>query len=253
MTKIISSAQKLHEILEQAYEQNIPDPNSTPASQVWAEVLNANPQNISDIVEKFSELIQLIGDVKDDIKKLEERNHQKYLKTISKIQDILLLNNPLQGSWSSIKNSLNEDLLSFLAMCGELLETRNKGAKEITPEELDILRKQINDLIDNIVKSDIDSETKNFLIEKLHELEQVILKCQIRGTTLVKKVNNQIFGEIITFIAENCLKLSNNSKETIKQVLEFSAKLNGALSLGEKIPHLVEGIKHLLSLSPGGN
>jgi len=248
MVKITNSGKKLYDIIKQAWDQ---EPQKTVMS-VWAEVLGASPKSFVDVSEKFGQLIVLINDVRTDLMSLENINTEIYLSALNKIQAAILSSSmPAGEAWNTIKNQITEELLNLVAACSDLMLSQSKGINEIDVKELESLRQEIKDLINEIISSNTEKSTKTFLVEKLREIEQAIINYQIRGATGIKKANEQAVGGVTLFSLSK--DISDKGKEKIIKFIEFSSKLNGSLGLVDKIYPLLENFKNLPFLPPGSN
>lgn len=247
MTEPISSAKKLYSLLEQAWDY---DENESPIN-VWVEVLGAKDSD--DIYDKFSYLFALFNDVRNDIQRIDISGKKKYLNVLNKFQCILMSSELLNSdySWGYIVDTtgITEETLNLIEACGDLITSQTGGFNEISSQELEELQKQIRNLQDEIINSEIDKETKIFIINELIKIENAILNYQIIGSSGLNKVSTEVTGGIVF----NWSQMSQIAQEKGKQIIDLALKVNGMISLSEKLPKLLEGAKEVLAFLPSAN
>ena len=209
---------------------------------------------VDDIYNKLSYLFALFNDVRNDIIRIDINRKKKYLNALNKIQCVLMSSDLLmsESSWSyfTSKSGIGEETLDLIDACGDLITSQTEGFNEISSEELEALQKQIRNLQDEIRNSDIEKETKIFLINELRKIEDAILNYQIRGSSGLSKVSKEVTGGI----AFNWSQMPQKAQEKGKQIVDIALKVNGMISLSERLAKLPEGVKDILPLLlPGGN
>ena len=235
MTEPISSGKQLYNLLKQAWDED----EKQHVQNVWAKVLGAN-NDTADISDKLSYLFELFNNVKDDIQGIDINRKEKYLNALSKIQQVLMRSNLTGSNWASIKSGIGEETLDLIDACGDLITSQAGGFNEISSEELEELQKQIRNLQDEICNSEIEKATKLFLINELRKIEDAILNYQIIGSSGLNKVSSEVTGGIVF----NCSQMSQTAKEKAMEIIDFALKVNGMISLSEKLPKLLlEGAK----------
>lgn len=244
MTEPISSGKQLYNLLKQAWDED----QKLPARNVWAKVLGAN-NDTADISDKLSYLFELFNNVKDDIQGIDINRKEKYLNALSKIQQVLMRSNLTGSNWVDIKSSIGEETLDLIDACGDLITSHAGAFNEISYEELEELQKQIRNLRDEILNSEIEKKTKCFLINELRKIEDTILNYQIIGSSGLSKVSREVVGGI----AFNCSQMSQTAKEKAMKIVDFALKVSGMIGLCEKVPKLLEGAKEVLALLPSAN
>lgn len=245
MTESISSGKKLYNLLKQAWDED----EKQPTKHVWAKVLGVNPRDTFDVSDKLSNLFELFNDVRDDIQGIDINRPEKYLNALSKIQYILMCNNLMTTTWGSIKPDIGEETLDLIDSCGDLIISNTQGLYEISPEQLEGVQQQIRDLQDEIRNSEIDKETKVFLTNELRKIEDAILNYQIRGSSGLDKISNQVTGGIMFKLPQ----MRQKAQEMGKQVIDVALKVNGIITLSEKLAKLPEGLKEILPVLLPGN
>ncbi len=245
MSDITSSGKKLYSILKEAWDED----GNKHTVKVWAKVLGADASNLADLSIKIGQLIVLLNDVRNDINSLDITNFDKFIKPIDKIQIFFLSNQIFHQNWLDIKGQITEETLDLIDACGDLLAAQSKGVRELSPTELEKLQQEIRNLQDEIRDSDIEKETKIFLINELRKIEELILHYRIRGSSGLAKVSEEVSGGI--FI--KWVELSEKAREVAGKVMNFAIKTNSMISVAERLSKLPEGLKEILPLLLPGN
>jgi gas vesicle protein len=245
MSDITSSGKKLYSILKEAWNED----GKKHIVNVWVKVLGADASNVADISIKLGQLIVLLDEVRDDIKDLEISNIQKFVNALNKIQIFLLTNQILSVEWGTIKGQITEETLDLIDACGDLLAAQTKGFRELSPIELEELQQEIRNLQDEIRDSDIEKETKIFLINELRKIEELILNYRIRGSSGLAKVSKEVSGGILI----KWFQMSEKAKEVAGKVINVAIKTNSMINVAERLSKLPEGLKDILPLLLPGN
>lgn len=245
MAQKTSSGKKLYSILKQAWECN----EDLATIKIWSKALEAESEDPTDIAEKLGQLVELINDVKNDVKGLSISNTNKFLKPLGKIQVFIMSNNLISvNSWKSIKSSITEETLDLIDACGDLIISQTKGVNEISLEELGELHQQVRALIDEIFASDIEENAKSFLINELIKIEVAILNYKIRGSSGLTKVSDETTGKIMKFSI-----LTGLAKEHIGKIISLLINIDKA-NKGYEVGHkVINGFTEVLHRLPPGH
>lgn len=245
MAQKTSSGKKLYSILKQAWEDN----EDLAIIKVWSRALEAESQDSNDIAEKLGYLVELINDVRNDVKSLVITNTDKFLKPLEKIQVFIMKNNLLDNtSWKNIKNSISEETLELIDACGDLIISQTKGMNEISLEELGELHHQVRNLIDEISVSDIEENVKSFFINELMKIEAAILNYKIRGSSGLTKASDETTGKIVKFSMLTGLFKEHTTK--IINVLISIDKAAKGYEVGHKV---INGFTEVINRLPPGH
>lgn len=245
MTEPTSSAKQLYNLLKQAW-----DNGHDSTFYVWDRLLKTNDTN--NKYYNLTYVFTLLNDVRDDIERIDINGKNKYLKALDKIQSVLMTSDLFaESSWLSItdKSGVGEETLDLIDACGDLIISKNQGFNEISPEELEEIQKQVRNLQDEIRNSEIDKEIKIFLMHELRKIEDAILNYQVRGSSGLSQVSKEVTGGIFL----NWSQMPQKAQEKGKQIIDLALKVNGMISLSERLAKLPEGLKEILALLPSTN
>jgi hypothetical protein len=249
MNEYTDSCTQLYKILREAWNED----GQQPSIEVWAKVLNLDPYKTADVHFKLVDLQILIRNTRNYIKSLETHKTEKYLEALDNIQSALLNNNLLQSLWGNVKSQISKETIYLIDACEDFLTLQGKTLREISPAELEELQQQIRTLLDEIINTDIDQETKQFLINELKKIEDAILNYRVRGSSGIVEVSEQSIGRIVVkwpHIPEPAREFAG---KFITFLSENITKINAAMSVAEKLYHLPEVVKDFTKLLPPGN
>ncbi len=244
MTEPISSGKQLYNLLKQAWDED----ETQHVKNVWVKVLGAVPNDTFDMSNKLNHLFQLFQNVRDDIQGIDIGKQEKYLKALNKIESVLMNNSLLGVEWKVIRANIGEETLDLIDACGDLITSQTGGFNEISSQELEELQKQIRNLQDEIRDSEIDKETKIFLINELRKIEYAILNYQIIGSSGLSKVSTEVTGGIVIKSSQMLQK----AREHTMRIIDFLVKMNTMITLSERLA-LPEALKKILPLLPSSN
>lgn len=246
MSETTNSAKRLYKILKKAKEFG--DPGMS-APFVWSKVLEVEvKEDISqELSERFSNLIIIFNDVKEEITRINQKNSYKYINLISKIQSIIVSTGLIEGysSWSDIDEIISNEALTIISICSDLIEEKGIQYNQLPSEDHDNLMHKLRELTDELTNSDLPTYIKSYLIGELRKIEQALIDVQIRGEGNLSNVTEEIIGRAIL----KSWKDPGKYKEYFSKIMSFAAQVNGSISLGEKIsglPNLPEAIQKIL-------
>lgn len=229
---------RLHNILLEISSYNGYSPYDA-----FASIFNLDVNNKGAILTCYSELFKLCEDSKTLINNLDV-NHSKFLSPINEV--ILALSKvdfTRSSGLTTIKNCLDDRLLTNLDLCSELLSFTYKE-KELEQSTLDDLYTSLCSLRKSIIDSIINSELKTLLINHLNNMDISISKYKLYGTTGIKSELTSIIGDIVI---NNNLVSTDDEKSIIEKVLAFMSKANTSISFCKNIAPLIPGIINLIN------
>lgn len=239
--QISSASRQLYTLLKQAREQD----GKQHSNIIWASILGAKTADYDDVSQKLGKFFVLFESVDDEIRSLKVVNHDTYLAPLNRLRTALMLR-PLMGSaWESVQSHLNHDL-EMISACADVVESQNRAVFELSSEDLEDLRQSIRNLQDEILNSDIDAETKRFLVNELRKIEESLLDYQITGSTGVAKVSEEVVGRTFPRWGQAV----ETTRDLFGKVLGYALELDKLIRAGGTIHKLLDGVKDHISLLP---
>lgn len=188
MSNTNNPAGRLYNFLIQARKNN----GDRSIREVWASIAGIDPSDKSNVLRFVADLIILSQEARVAIEKLENIDHQIYLSPFIRINDALGRIN-LEDRWETISRYLDEPTMVALAFCADTL-SRTGSDNNISEEDLDKLKSEINDLLEQVIDLDISQELKDYLVEQLEKMRAAVVGYKIYGNKGLKQVLESIFG-----------------------------------------------------------
>ena len=158
MNPINNSVGRLLNILRQ-FQKNASGKNETLAS-IIGKVFSIDHNNPSQTLQIQLELIHLIKVAKEEVLKLPPTSHNLHLRALQKIETAFSVHH-LQSTWVSFSDYLDPSTMTSLEHTADNLSY--SGEQIIPEDELEELKNQVNELLEAVLKMDVNSKLKAFL------------------------------------------------------------------------------------------
>jgi len=208
--------------------------------EAWSSVLVEDQEEVAD----HFEVVKLINSLREEILsvKAEAEKHElptnlykHYIEKALKATQVDNLNSP----WANYKNNITDDVLLFFSFSAFII---GKDEFSFDDDDIEEIRKLIEDLNNRISEGEIDPLLKHFISLQIETLRHSLNEYHIRGTRAFK--NTYITG--ISQIIENEELIRDNSStieiatlkklwEKIKSSTETAAKANNAIDTWAKL------------------
>jgi RecG-like helicase len=137
---------------------------------------------------------------------------------------------------------IDDVIISTIQGCAFALDASREYV-EISEEELENIRAQIYNLVNELLESHIDKEFKQFLAKKLKDLDASIDKFIISGIEGVKSAVDESIGSM--FLYKDLKDQMDNGKDLkLKELFVKSIKIfsdvNTLVDLGKNVAPLIE-------------
>lgn len=189
----------------------------------------------NDRVAQFSTLIDLVNLGRSSVKQIESIADisERYIKPVHTVQNAILTLN-LDSTLHSFKHTVTDQVLYGLEFSCDMVEREFKEVV-IDHNELVTLQKEVEDLINNIIASQLPSDLKNLFIERLELIRKSFVTIRITGVEGVKQALELSAGAL--FLNRDKV-IKNNEDSNVNGVIHFMDKLNTFVSV-------VNGVKEL--------
>ncbi len=157
----------------------------------WGEALKVDPNEISKLIERVSFVSKLVDETEFRIKSLEDLNHELYLRWVPLVRKIFISLN-LDTNLTSINQTLSPEALAGLEFCDDVLSQRCPE-KMVDPEKLTELTNEVQQLMDDVLKSDLPDDLREFILDKLDLLLRALEMYQFTG---IKPLSDALDGVI---------------------------------------------------------
>lgn len=184
-------AGRLYDLLQMAQKQSPKEPSRN----AWAKVFDVNPQDTVLILQMMADLINLVIETKTSIKRLNDVDHEIYLKPFTKIERFLSqvsLDNP----WEHWQRQIDETTLYGLQFAADKL-SRINGSTTISEEDIDSIRNELEQFVNSVLKSDLPQGLKALFFRNLESIRHALLVYRIRGVDGLEDELERAIGSLM--------------------------------------------------------
>lgn len=218
-------AGRLYDLLEQARQY----PSEEKTKTVWAGVFGVPENDTGSLLKNLADLIDLVHKAKSSIVRLTDIDHKLYLKPFENIEALLSHLN-FETHWENWRSRLDDFTLYGLQFGADRL-ARESGIAPIKDEQLEALRKELDDLINHVLESPhLPPDLKKLFLRNLEALRQAWSTYRLRGIEGLEQEIERSCGSILLH------------KEQIKSAPANSAERKlweGLLKLVDRLNKLV--------------
>jgi len=216
-------------------------PGNVQIRQGWAGLFDVAPDDLPGILLGISDLIQLTHETRRAIEALEGHDHALYLRPIDKILSILTIGR-FDIEWAQVTNQLDETTLYGLSVCNDVL-AKYSQEKPIAQENIETLLKDVDDLRQEVLGSELPDDLKVFMVEQLEKLRTALLRYRLFGTKSLKSALESITGAVIL---QGYTILPFWDSPMIKRLIAVLTTVATLVTLSQGFAALSAGIKGLL-------
>lgn len=184
--------------------------------------------DLAQLAKKSAEAIQTIPNI----------NHKTYIVSLEKIEKGLISTNVDVLAKPFANRVLTDVVMLSLRACADMLSTVYVDTS-ISAREITSLQKDVEALLEEVLKTDLPNDLRDFLIDNLEKMRQALLGYKIRGNQGIREVIESVLGA--SFLRRDEL-LEEAQDETKRKTLEkFFALIEKAtkiLSFAEKVKSL---------------
>ena len=184
-------ARRLHSIIQDLKKQ----PNER-VDVAFAKALNVDPEDYTLLIKRIGLVFTLVDASKQAIEKIDEINHEIYLKPIRDVSDRLREIHLVSRVNNSSIHHITDSVMAYLDMTAEYL-TKHLPEPTISNEN----RKKILNSIHDLWKETKDAtempdKLRYFIFDKLDLLRRAVEIYDVSGATPVQEASESIIGSM---------------------------------------------------------
>ena len=230
-------ASRLYHILLEAKKQ----PPSHSIGQVWSNVFKLEPGNTVEVFKIIISLCNLVDEIKELIVQDSEIDDELYLEHFPKIE-LVLKASGLTGSWSTVRDNLDDATLYSLKHCSNHLSKKFLEYR-IEADSLEELIQLTNQFIEIVNAKIVNIKLKRVILDRLESIRNAIVNYRISGLDGLQKALEVNLGFIYSnkeSLRESC---SQDLLEQYSKIVEFLQKV---ISVAAKTKSVVGTALNLL-------
>ncbi|TAM45861.1 MAG: hypothetical protein EPN53_14305 [Acidobacteria bacterium] len=162
--------------------------------QAWAAAFAIQENDYAGIQWRLVDLHRLVLDIETRIETAPEEygKRELYLRPFPNVKKILTYGN-LDAAWDTVKEWLDGSTLARVEFCEDLL-SRLSPEREIPPSELADLRKDVEGLLGEALKSPLPPDLKAFIVAELRRIQLAIDTYEIHGASGLRDALKHVVG-----------------------------------------------------------
>lgn len=240
---ICNTAGRLYEILTEMKKLHNPLGKKLTIKESLVTVFNLNDKENSEVYYKMAEIMELIRNVKDEIKLLELEEESEFIGPINKIAEVfsgVSLDSSLELLF---KENFGYNLQS-LKFCAITLK-RERRDIEIDQEELNTVYKQFEALRKQVIETELPKQLRVLILKNIDEIMKSINDFKVKGLEGLKRTVESSVGSLI--LNRETVSGSRDGASIVEKILKNLSNLNQLLSASKTTKELLEPIIQYLS------
>lgn len=204
-------------------------------------------ENNREGLKALGKIFELIDSTEERIKKLQNIDTELYLSPLEEIADAFVKIDMSSTFFNLASLGIDKKTLDKLKFCAYTL-SREQGEILLSAEQLNELLLEVRELLDKVLESELNADIKQFLIERLRDIEQAIINYKFEGSVGLRKVLEGTIGALI---------LSGNVKEQkenplVTRFFTVVTRLAALLNIANTSKQLTPDVFNIVSkLLPG--
>jgi hypothetical protein len=221
-------AARLYAVLSQVQGS----PPSWGVRQVWAKVLNTEPDNLPAIYRLIAAMNELIDDTEYRLSNRLGSNADIYLGELPNIRKGILLSN-LDSQWEVTRPFLTPRAMLGLQFCSHEL-AKDHQEKDIEPDQLAQLLAEAESLSKEVLTADIDETLRAVLIDQVEAFRTSILEYKLRGLVGMRRALAIYVGEVVMNHGLH-EKQKGRGAELVSKLRDFAGKFAGVVAIAANV------------------
>ncbi|MBD9363718.1 hypothetical protein [Methylomonas fluvii] len=224
-------------------EQGKKIPANKVCRDAWSELLDA-PVASPQLLGRLGKVMELVAIVETEIREAYPDEASTCEHWTSQVK-AAFMNQHLQGEWDTFIAHIDGHSLNYLRMQARMLQMLS-NAKSVEYEVLEQSRNDLNDILNELLASEIDFEVKKYLSRNLRGLIAAIDEYKLTGTT-------GLFDSIEILVGHSFFdsKYKKSIKETKigQKIIDTIGLLADAMTIATGLPQIGGAISNLIALS----
>ncbi len=195
----------------------------------YCDILNVPSRNITDLYKRIIEIDKLIEEIENAINDNNILDPELHLNPIKSIRYIFFYSNFTVALSQVIPRLSNENIMSLKHTVSVLSNYYKNDEKKLEEKEILEFLKELNELVTNVTKSNINRELKSFIVEQLEIIRDALLSYKINGNVgLQKSLERTIYA-----VFSNYKNIEENIDD--ENVSKFKDMFQKFINMGKKV------------------
>jgi len=212
--------------------------DQTKTIEAWSKIFDVPTGNIPLLLKRISDFYALPNEIEREIKEIEEANTPLYLDWKSKA-NVAFTNLNLTNTWNTaFKARFDDKVVYGIQFCDDLL-SRQSPERTVSTEDIKNLSKKVTELLDLIEEEEIDQPTKDYIKERLNDIQKALGDVPIRGIKVIEKEFQVVVGSLTINNTYNLQSEGSEFKTKFWRVVYglglLATATLGPMQIGEKV------------------
>jgi hypothetical protein len=213
-----------------------------PCRKAWAGLLNTQKDDQPLLISRIGKLMSLPQEIIDRTKELYPNQRPTWNHWSSQVNAGFSAQN-LNGQWQTFIQHFDDHTLTYLSMSAELLQAKSTIA-HVDLDKLIDLRNDINDLLNDVLGSQIAPEFKKYVVHHLRKILISIDEYSITGAIPILDAVESTIGH--AYLDKEYRTFLKNTELGAK-IMETLAATANIVTVAVGIPQLAYGLTLLTS------
>lgn len=233
MVSMNNPAGRLYSILEKGnrIDQNIK------IQEAWAKLLETPQDNLPLLFQRVGCVVALPAQIKEEILAQTGINHEAHLRWLPQVEKAMKQLN-FAAQWKAFDQHITDATILGLEICDDVL-SRKSPVDPLKDKDLREIHSEVGTLYDDVLKADIPTDVRLFLLRHLKNLNLTMLEYRLTGVLPIEASISAAVGEAVINrdIAERSKTSEHGQKfwEMLGRVAVLLAALNGAFQLTDSV------------------
>ncbi|MEL3924010.1 hypothetical protein V1481_11655 [Aeromonas enteropelogenes] len=211
-------------------------PTNTLCRSVWEtllEVENNNPLLIS----RLGKVMELPDSIISALKEHFPSQHKSWAYWEPQVNGAFMSQN-LNSEWATFINRIDDHSIAYLELSADLLQTL-ANTKSIVGDDMDDLRQRLNQILSEVMESDISSEVKKFVARNIRKIIVSLDEYKLTGALPILDAIDATIGH--AHVDKSYMSFLQNS-ELGGKLLETLAAAANVVTVAVGLPQLSQAI-----------
>lgn len=208
----------------------------------WANLLDVDEKNLSLLMSRLGKVMELPDQIIQQVKEHYPNQGETHKHWSAKVNTAFTTQN-LNGSWTEFTKHIDSHTIDYLSMSVDLLDMKT-NTKIISDEQLSKTHESINNILFEILESDINEDFKKYIVHYLRKILTSIEEYKISGAVPIIESIESTLGH--AFIDQN-YRSSLQESELGQKIVTILSTAAAVMTVAVGLPQLPETFQFLLN------